>query len=75
MTIDGEKKALITYMRTDSTRVSKEAISSVRKFLKEKLGLDYIPAKANEYVGKKNAQDAHEAIRPIDVNITEELLL
>jgi DNA topoisomerase I len=62
---------LITYMRTDSTRVSPDAIAEVREFI-GKLGAAYLPAKANEYVGKKQeqAQDAHEAIRPTDVKFT-----
>jgi DNA topoisomerase I len=62
---------LITYMRTDSTRVSPDAIAEARAFI-GKLGAAYLPAKANEYVGKKQeqAQDAHEAIRPTDVKFT-----
>jgi DNA topoisomerase-1 len=62
---------LITYMRTDSTRVSPDAIEEARGFIR-KLGAAYLPAKANEYVGKKQeqAQDAHEAIRPTDVKFT-----
>ncbi len=62
---------LITYMRTDSTRVSEDAIQDAREFI-GKLGPAYLPAKANEYVGKKQAQaqDAHEAIRPTNVRFT-----
>jgi DNA topoisomerase-1 len=62
---------LITYMRTDSTRVSPDAIAEAREFI-GKLGAAYLPAKPNEYVGKKQeqAQDAHEAIRPTDVKFT-----
>jgi DNA topoisomerase-1 len=62
---------LITYMRTDSTRVSPDAIEEAREFI-GKLGAAYLPAKANEYVGKKQvqAQDAHEAIRPTNVKFT-----
>ncbi|MEE8574736.1 MAG: type I DNA topoisomerase [Thermodesulfobacteriota bacterium] len=55
---------LITYMRTDSTRVSGEAIEEARALIKEKYGADYLPAKPNFYKSKKGAQDAHEAIRP-----------
>src|SRR5271156_6840272 len=55
---------LITYMRTDSTRVSPDAISSVRGWIKQKLGDSYLPASANIFKSKKDAQDAHEAIRP-----------
>jgi DNA topoisomerase I, bacterial len=64
---------LITYMRTDSTRVSADAITDVREFV-AKLGAAYLPAKPNEYVGKKQeqAQDAHEAIRPTYVKYTPE---
>src|SRR3984885_13364593 len=62
---------LITYMRTDSTRVSADAIADAREFI-GKLGAKYLPAAANEYVGKKQAQaqDAHEAIRPTNVKFT-----
>jgi DNA topoisomerase I len=64
---------LITYMRTDSTRVSADAIAEAREFI-GKLGAKYLPASANEYVGKKQAQaqDAHEAIRPTNVKFTPE---
>ncbi len=55
---------LITYMRTDSTRVSPEALESVRGWIGEKLGSQYLPQSANIYRSKKDAQDAHEAIRP-----------
>jgi DNA topoisomerase-1 len=55
---------LITYMRTDSTRVAPEAIAAVRDYVGGKLGKQYLPAKANVYRSKKDAQDAHEAIRP-----------
>ena len=62
---------LITYMRTDSTRVSADAIAEAREFI-GKLGPKYLPSSANEYVGKKQAQaqDAHEAIRPTNVKFT-----
>ncbi len=55
---------LISYMRTDSTRISNEAITAARSFIEEKWGPDYLPAKPNIYKSKKKAQDAHEAIRP-----------
>jgi DNA topoisomerase I len=55
---------LITYMRTDSTRISEEAIGEVRGFIESKFGPQYLPAAANVYKSKKDAQDAHEAIRP-----------
>ena len=57
---------LITYMRTDSTRVSPEAITAAREFIARKLGNEYLPAQPNVYRSKKDAQDAHEAIRPTD---------
>jgi DNA topoisomerase I len=62
---------LITYMRTDSTRVSPDAIAEAREFI-GKLGASYLPATSNEYAGKKQAQaqDAHEAIRPTNVAYT-----
>jgi DNA topoisomerase-1 len=62
---------LITYMRTDSTRVSADAIADAREFI-GKLGSQYLPATPNEYAGKKQAQaqDAHEAIRPTSVKFT-----
>ncbi len=57
---------LITYMRTDSTRVAPEAIQSVRGYIKNKLGDRYLPQSPNSFKSKKDAQDAHEAIRPAD---------
>ncbi len=62
---------LITYMRTDSTRVSPDAVGEAREFI-GKLGTKYLPEKANEYRSKKDAQDAHEAIRPTQVSFTPE---
>jgi DNA topoisomerase-1 len=58
---------LITYMRTDSTRVSADAITEVRQFIGTRFGAPYIPATPNIYKSKKDAQDAHEAIRPSSV--------
>ncbi|MGA3205741.1 MAG: type I DNA topoisomerase, partial [Bryobacteraceae bacterium] len=55
---------LISYMRTDSVRVSNEAVDEVRAMIEERYGADYRPEKANFYKGKKDAQDAHEAVRP-----------
>ncbi len=63
---------LITYMRTDSTRLSDMALNDARAFIGEQFGEDYLPPKANVYVTGKKAQDAHEAIRPTDVNFTPE---
>ena len=65
---------LITYMRTDSIRVSDEAITSVRTFIGNTFGPDFLPAKPVAYKTSKGAQDAHEAIRPTDVNLTPEKL-
>ncbi len=73
--IPGEGKiALITYIRTDSTRVSPDAITAAREFISEKFGKDYVPEKPNYYASKKSAQDAHEAIRPITLGRTPESL-
>ncbi len=55
---------LITYMRTDSTRVSDDAMTAVRGYITETYGADYLPAEPNTYGNKERAQDAHEAIRP-----------
>jgi DNA topoisomerase I len=55
---------LITYMRTDSTRVSQEAIAEVREYITNEYGANYLPQSANTYKEKKEAQAAHEAIRP-----------
>jgi DNA topoisomerase I len=58
--------ALITYMRTDSVRVSSEALGQVRELIGAEFGPNYLPEKPNFYKSKKEAQDAHEAIRPTD---------
>ncbi|HUB50705.1 MAG TPA: type I DNA topoisomerase [Terracidiphilus sp.] len=63
---------LITYMRTDSPRVAPEALTSAREWVEKNLGKNYLPASANVYKGKKDAQDAHEAIRPTDAARTPE---
>lgn len=60
---------LITYMRTDSTRMADEAIAEVRKYILSRYGEKFVPESPNVYKGKKSAQDAHEAIRPTDVNL------
>ncbi len=73
--VKGEGKiALITYIRTDSTRVSTDAQTACREFIAEKYGQDFVPEKPNIYTSKKNAQDAHEAIRPISVRMTPEMV-
>ena len=66
--------ALITYMRTDSVRISKEAQNAALNYIKKTYGEDYAPKTPNIYKTKADAQDAHEAIRPIDVNKTPDSL-
>lgn len=61
--------ALITYMRTDSLRIADSALTQTRKYIEKEYGKEYLPASANVYA-KSKAQDAHEAIRPIDVKLT-----
>jgi DNA topoisomerase-1 len=63
---------LISYMRTDSTRVAGEALTEVRQLIGERFGVPYLPASPNVYRGKKGAQDAHEAIRPTSALRTPE---
>lgn len=63
---------LITYMRTDSVRISDEAQNNALNFIENEYGKEYIPEKPRVYKGKKNIQDAHEAIRPTYVEITPE---
>ncbi|MDD4722749.1 MAG: type I DNA topoisomerase [Acidaminococcaceae bacterium] len=58
---------LITYMRTDSVRLADSAIASIRDFVSAEYGEEYVPAKINVYSSKKNAQEAHEAIRPTSI--------
>ena len=66
---------LITYMRTDSTHLSGDAINMARTFVKESYGDDYLPEKPNVYKSSnKDAQEAHEAIRPTDASITPEIV-
>jgi DNA topoisomerase-1 len=73
--IDGETTALITYMRTDSVNLSKDAVEKIRELILQKYGKDFLPANPRVYQTKvKNAQEAHEAIRPVDSSITPDLL-
>ena len=65
---------LITYMRTDSLRLSDEALSAARDFITAHYGAEYYPGSPRRYKTKAGAQDAHEAIRPTDVNLTPELV-
>jgi len=70
LTVEGKGTVgLITYMRTDSTRMADEAVGNLRDFILDKFGKEYIPAKPNTYKVKKSAQEAHEAIRPTDFGI------
>jgi DNA topoisomerase-1 len=64
--------ALITYMRTDSVRVSNDALEQVRELIPQRFGANYLPEKPNFYKSKKDAQEAHEAVRPTDVTRTPE---
>ncbi len=61
---------LITYMRTDSVNLASEAINNCRDYIQNNIGHDYLPAKPNYYKSKSNAQEAHEAIRPTNVEFT-----
>lgn len=70
VSIAGESTGLITYMRTDSVRISPVAQEQAREFIKKEYGENYLPAEAPSYSVKKNAQDAHEAIRPTNVFLT-----
>ena len=70
VSIAGESTGLITYMRTDSVRISPVAQEQAREFIKKEFGENYLPAEAPSYSVKKNAQDAHEAIRPTNVFLT-----
>jgi DNA topoisomerase-1 len=70
--IKGETVGLITYMRTDSTRVSTDSIAAAREHVEKTLGVKYLSVAPLEYKGKNEAQDAHEAIRPTNVVYTPE---
>lgn len=73
ISIGKETRALITYMRTDSVNLSNEAIGTIRNVISEKYGNDFVPEKPRFYHTKvKNAQEAHEAIRPVDASIIPE---
>jgi DNA topoisomerase-1 len=64
---DGETVGLITYMRTDSVNISKEALERVRRYVEKVFGKKFLPDEPNVYKSKKSAQEAHEAIRPTDI--------
>lgn len=70
MDVGGDHIALITYIRTDSTRIAAEAQAAALAFIKKSFGEEYAPEKPNYYATKKGAQDAHEAIRPINLEVT-----
>lgn len=73
--IEGEGTiGLITYMRTDSLRISDEAVTAVRGFIKTRYGDAYCPAEPRKFKSKGNAQDAHEAIRPTSVELTPDVV-
>jgi DNA topoisomerase-1 len=71
---DNERVGLVTYMRTDSVRISTQARDAARDLIKDKYGEEFLPAKPKAYRQKKGAQDAHEAIRATDVTRTPESL-
>ncbi|OAH29089.1 type I DNA topoisomerase [Serratia marcescens] len=64
----------ITYMRTDSTNLSQDALNMVRGYIGDNFGAKYLPKAPNQYSSKENSQEAHEAIRPSDVNVLAEQL-
>ncbi len=64
---EGGPVGLITYMRTDSTRIAQEAVGEARQLIQDEFGHDYVPDKPHAFKNKKKAQDAHEAIRPTSV--------
>lgn len=70
----GGTSGLITYMRTDSVSIAKEAQEAALDFIAKEFGSEYVPAKPNYYKSKNSAQGAHEAIRPTDVNRTPEMM-
>ena len=72
--IDGDTVGLITYMRTDGTNISKDAVDEFRDYIKKSFGDIYLPSSPNNYSGKKakNAQEAHEAIRPTNISRSPE---
>jgi len=69
---DGGPVGLITYMRTDSTRLSPDAVQAAREHITQRYGATYVPAQPNVFKTKKNAQDAHEAVRPTSLELTPE---
>ena len=74
--IEGDTVGLITYMRTDGTNISNDAVTDFRNFINNSYGENYLPKEPNNYSGKKakNAQEAHEAIRPTDITRTPDAM-
>jgi DNA topoisomerase I len=70
--VEGEPVGLITYMRTDSTRLSDSAVAACREHIRAAYGPEYVPGSPVKYKAKKGAQDAHEAIRPSSMEYTPE---
>ena len=70
MDVGGDHIALITYIRTDSVRISKDAQDNALKFIEAEYGKEFVPETPHHYATKKGAQDAHEAIRPINLSVT-----
>jgi DNA topoisomerase-1 len=71
---DGGPVGLITYMRTDSVRVSTDAVDQVREHIASQFGSEYVPAKPNQFKSRKSAQEAHEAIRPTSLEYSPEVV-
>jgi DNA topoisomerase-1 len=71
---DGGAVGLITYMRTDSTRVSPDAVDALREHIGQSFGNEFLPSKPNVFKAKKNAQEAHEAIRPTSLEFTPDIV-
>ncbi|MCF6288406.1 MAG: DNA topoisomerase I [Proteobacteria bacterium] len=71
ITLNGSAQGLITYMRTDSVQLSQDALANIRHTIAKDFGSDLVPEKPNYYKGKsKNAQEAHEAVRPVDASLS-----
>ena len=71
---DGGQVGLITYIRTDAVRVSVDAVAAVREYIAKRFGADAVPEKPNEFRAKKNAQEAHEAIRPTSLELSPDMV-
>jgi len=71
---DRGQVGLITYMRTDSFRLSDDALAEARQYIQQTFGSDYLPAKPNYYKNRKGAQEAHEAIRPTSAELTPDVV-